>query len=37
MASYQRALKAQKEKLFAEELVPVEIKGRKGSGLRQRG
>ena len=31
VASYQRALKAQKEKLFAEELVAVEIKGRKGS------
>ena len=31
VASYQRALKAQKEKLFAEEIVAVEIKGRKGS------
>jgi acetyl-CoA C-acetyltransferase len=31
VASYQRAQKAQKEKLFAEELVAVEIKGRKGS------
>ncbi len=31
VASFQRAIQAQKEKLFAEELVPVEIKGRKGS------
>ncbi len=31
VASFQRAIKAQKEKLFAEELVAVEIKGRKGS------
>ena len=31
VASYQRALKAQKENLFAEELVAVETKGRKGS------
>jgi len=31
VASYQRAQKAQKEKLFADELVAVEIKGRKGS------
>ena len=31
VASYQRAMKAQKEKLFAEEMVAVEIKGRKGS------
>ncbi len=31
VASFQRALKAQKEKLFDEELAPVEIKGRKGS------
>ena len=31
MASYQRSLKALKEKLFAEETVAVEIKGRKGS------
>jgi len=31
VASFQRAIKAQKEKLFAEEIVPVEIKGRKGS------
>jgi acetyl-CoA C-acetyltransferase len=30
-ASYQRAQKAQHEKLFAEELTAVEIKGRKGS------
>ncbi len=31
VASFQRALKAQKENLFAEEMVAVEIKGRKGS------
>ncbi|MGO9113236.1 MAG: thiolase family protein [Thermoguttaceae bacterium] len=31
VASYQRAIKAQKEKFFAEEMVAVEIKGRKGS------
>jgi len=31
VASYQRAIRAQKEKLFAEEVVSVEIKGRKGS------
>jgi acetyl-CoA C-acetyltransferase len=31
VASFQRAIKAQKEKLFAEEMVAVEIKGRKGS------
>jgi acetyl-CoA C-acetyltransferase len=31
--SYQRALKAQKEGLFAEELVAVETNGRRGSGL----
>ena len=31
VASFQRAIKAQKEKLFADELVAVEIKGRKGS------
>ncbi len=31
VASFQRAIQAQKEKLFAEELVAVEIKGRKGS------
>ena len=31
VASFQRAMKAQKEKLFAEEMVAVEIKGRKGS------
>ena len=31
VASYKRAQKAQKEKLFAEELIAVEIKGRKGS------
>jgi acetyl-CoA C-acetyltransferase len=31
VASYQRAQHAQKEKLFAEELTAVEIKGRKGS------
>ena len=31
VASFQRALKAQKEKRFDEELVAVEIKGRKGS------
>ncbi len=31
VASFQRAQKAQKEKLFAEEMVAVEIKGRKGS------
>ena len=30
VASFQRAIKAQKEKLFAEEMVAVEIKGRKG-------
>ena len=31
VASFQRAIKAQKENLFAEEMVAVEIKGRKGS------
>jgi acetyl-CoA C-acetyltransferase len=31
VASYQRALRAQKDRLFADELVPVEIHGRKGS------
>ncbi len=33
VASYQRSQKAQKEKLFAEETIAVEIKGRKGSVL----
>jgi acetyl-CoA C-acetyltransferase len=33
VASYQRALQAQKDKLFADEIVSVEIKGRKGSVL----
>ncbi len=31
VASFQRAIKAQHDKLFAEEMAPVEIKGRKGS------
>jgi acetyl-CoA C-acetyltransferase len=31
VASFQRAIQAQKEKLFADEMIAVEIKGRKGS------